>query len=173
VTLKPIPGVMLTKAAQEYLNHSRAWLAIQKQSYEVPSPMVRQPDGVHFTIPGEPATKKTSQRIVRAGKRMLVIPSQRTLAWTAGAQVVMRLVMADAPPLVGEVGVHYIFYRQKNVADLGGMEAALDDAMQGIVIVNDRQIVNRTSRRLRDGTQPRVEVWVYPLAPVTATPAVP
>lgn len=114
---------------------------------------------VRLTIPGECATKKTGQRIVKAGKRTLVIPSQRTLSWTQMAQGVMRAAMTG-PPLEGKIAVTYRFYRQKDVADLGGLEAALDDAMQGILIGNDRQIVERKSWRLLDRQHPRVELTV-------------
>ena len=119
---------------------------------------------IQFTIPGEPRTKKTGQRLItnrRTGKPM-IIPSTRTLTWTQMAAPFMRRAMQGKPPLEGPVAVVYWFYRQKNVADLGGMEAALDDALQGIVIKNDRQIVGRTSVREIDRANPRVEVSVCP-----------
>lgn len=120
------------------------------------------PGVVQFVVPGEPATKKTGQRIVKNKQsgRVKVIPSQRTLSWTVSARMAMQGAMRDLPPIPGRVAVDYTFYRAKNVADLGGMEAAMDDAMQDIVIVNDRQIVQRTSRREVDKANPRAVVRV-------------
>lgn len=118
---------------------------------------------IEFTIPSEPATKKTSQRVVRAGRRMRIIPSERTISWTATARTFMQFAMRGRPPLTGLVAVTYRFYRRRDVADLGGLEAALDDALQGPIIENDRQIVQRVSERLVDRENPRVEVTVVTL----------
>lgn len=114
---------------------------------------------IEFSIPGIPASKKTSQRIIRnkgTGKPM-VIPSKRTLDWTATAKIFLRRAMKGQPLIVGPVQVHYIFYRSDGKADLGGMEAALDDALQGVIITNDKQIVMRQSSKCRLAGTDRVD----------------
>jgi hypothetical protein len=122
-------------------------------------------DAIRFTVPTEPATKKTSQRVVRSGARLRIIPSERTMVWTRGARVYMARAMHGRPVLLGPVEVVYRFYRRQDRADLGGLEAAVDDAMQGVVIANDRQIRRRVSSVEVDKVIPRVEVEVWPVVP--------
>lgn len=71
--------------------------------------------------------------------------------------------MRGQSPTPRPVQVVYDFRRQDDKADLGGMEAALDDALQGIVIVNDKQIVSRRSTKCTDADQACVLAWIHPL----------
>jgi Holliday junction resolvase RusA-like endonuclease len=123
--------------------------------------VTHQEPRVSIRIDGRPSTKKTSQRIVlnhRTGKRF-VIPSSRTIGWTAAARVQM-MEQYRGKVIDGPVHVVYVIYRQWERGDLGGFEAAIDDALQGIIIRNDSQIVSRTSFKLLDKSKPRVEVTV-------------
>ena len=62
-----------------------------------------------------------------------------------------------------EIRLHNLGLRQKDLADLGGLENALDDAGQGILWRNDKQIKQRVSQVHIDRVSPRVELTAEPL----------
>jgi Holliday junction resolvase RusA-like endonuclease len=117
---------------------------------------------VALVIEGKPATAKTSQVIARSPRsgRPFILPSARTRGWARDARIQMRMQYRGAP-LTGPVIVNYQVYRAHDRGDLGGFEAAIDDALEGVVIVNDRQIIARTSAKHIFRARPRVHVIVY------------
>jgi Holliday junction resolvase RusA-like endonuclease len=128
----------------------------------------------HFMILGAPTTKKTSQRIVYAGRgaqrRAYLIPASKSKTWERMAEAAM-LSMRHAhhwPMHEGPVQVKAIFYRPWNTTgDLTGYMQALADALEGAkVIANDRLIVSWDGTRLAiDKAHPRVEVWLRAYEP--------
>lgn len=120
---------------------------------------------VRLVIAGKPATKKTSVAIVtnrRTGKPFL-IGHPRSRGWAADAQRQARQQYRGAP-LTGPLIVNYQVYRAADRGDLGGFEAAIDDALQGVVYANDAQIVGRASAKHIDRVNPRVEIIVSAVA---------
>lgn len=117
---------------------------------------------ITFTIPGTPATKKTSQIPVKSKGRTIIIPAKATRDWTKNAEPWCKRAMRGRPPLEGPIRVGYRFFLSPDQrADLGGLEAAADDAMQKIVYLNDKQICARLfSEKAIDAARPRVEVTV-------------
>ena len=125
---------------------------------------------VTFTILGPPATKKTSQRIVRNKRtgRMWVRPSERTDDWTASAVAQLRVAFAKwARGWVGghgavdvPVNVRALIYRARNAGDAVNFYQAIADALEAAgVVENDRLIVSWDgSRLLLDRKNPRVEL---------------
>lgn len=67
----------------------------------------------------------------------------------------------------GEVSVSAVFHMARLGVDLDNRIKPLLDALQGIVYVNDTQVVHLDVVRALDRDNPRVEIWV---APVLITP---
>jgi Holliday junction resolvase RusA-like endonuclease len=142
---------------------------------------------MRFVIDGPPATKKTSQRIVRnkSTGKMLIIASKLTKGWTAGAvaqlraqSVGCRSLAVRAPKKIlklnpnavrmvawtGPVNCRALFYRTRDVGDAVNFYQAVADALQEAdVVANDRQIMSwNGSDLLIDRHRPRVEIELTP-----------
>jgi len=114
-----------------------------------------------LVILGAPRTKKTSAVIATNRKtgKPFILPHKRTTGWTHDAQIQMRHQWRG-PLLDGAVIVNYQIYRAADRGDLGGFEAAIDDALQGCVITDDKQIIGRATAKHIDRANPRVEILV-------------
>jgi Holliday junction resolvase RusA-like endonuclease len=108
-------------------------------------------------IYGAPRTKKTSNRLVRAGKRAVVLPSKAWATWVQEAKI--RGLSARLP-LTAALNCRAVFYRDADRGDAVGYYQGLADLLEKRrVIANDKQIVSWDgSRLLKDATNPRVEV---------------
>ena len=76
---------------------------------------------------------------------------------------VQRIALAAGfmPYLKGELVVfHMIWYRENMRGDLGNREKCIEDALQGVLYLNDRQIKAKHTEWILDRINPRVEVWV-------------
>jgi Holliday junction resolvase RusA-like endonuclease len=120
---------------------------------------------IRFTLPGAPRTKKTSNRIVRAGKFAKVMPSKAYCDYERALRPVLGAVCAQLAdggvrtPITGPVEVAATFYRDADRGDLCGYMQALGDILQCSVIVDDIQISSWDGTRLaKDAARPRVEV---------------
>ena len=143
-----------------------------------------------FTILGPPATKKTSQRIVRNKRtgRMWVRPSERTDNWTASAVAQLKrqyghgqryvgvdrrrgIVTFGTGAIITPVNVRALVYRAANRGDLVNYLQAIADALEAAgVVENDRLIVSWDgSRLLLDRKRPRVELELSSAATCDAT----
>lgn len=110
----------------------------------------------HGIILGELASKSNSRKIVRFGKRMAVIKSDKARNWlqNAGYQIKKpkELIVEDV-----ELEAH-IYYASRR-PDLD--ESLLMDALQEFgVIKNDRQIRRKIIHGYVDRENPRCEVFV-------------
>jgi Holliday junction resolvase RusA-like endonuclease len=117
-----------------------------------------------FTVPGPPRTKKTSQVIARTTTgRPFILPSRLTSTWAQGAKTILRRQWGPQPAISGPVIVSYDVYRKADRGDLGGFEAAIDDALQAAgILENDRLIVSRAhSAKHIDRANPRVEITIW------------
>ena len=59
-----------------------------------------------------------------------------------------------------DVVFHLIWYRENMRGDLSNRVKCLEDAMQGILYANDRQVRAMHTEWILDRESPRVEVWV-------------
>ena len=120
---------------------------------------------VRILITGKPCTKKTSQVIATNRKtgKPFIIGHKRSTGYAAEVQKQAR-EQYDGEPLTGPIVVSYHVYRAADRGDLGGFEAAIDDALQGVVYENDAQIVCRSSAKHIDRVNPRVEILVTGVA---------
>ena len=113
-----------------------------------------------FTLPGAPKTKKTSNRVLRMGKRNMVLPSKAWIEWRDACQEHVD----DHPELKLElarpVNMAARFYREALRGDLSGYVSGVCDVLQEIgAVVNDAHITQFDGTRLEiDRTNPRTEI---------------
>ncbi len=71
-------------------------------------------------------------------------------------------LLADCTPYQKGVQVvfHMIWYRGNMLGDLANRERCVEDALQGVLYENDRQIEAKHTEWILDRANPRVEVWV-------------
>lgn len=76
--------------------------------------------------------------------------------------VQVRALLAGFMPYPKGVDVvfHMIWYRENMRGDLGNRVKCLEDALQGILYANDRQVRAMHTEWILDRENPRVEVWV-------------
>jgi crossover junction endodeoxyribonuclease RusA len=77
---------------------------------------------------------------------------KRTCGWMA------REILGDFEPLAGPVFMRVRVYRPQKSGDLTNRIKVLEDALEGIAYINDKQIVWNDHRRYEDKDNPRVEV---------------
>ncbi len=121
-----------------------------------------------YIIKGAPRTKKTSNRIVLAGKYPKVLPSAAFKSYERSAvpQLWAQHRGLGMPTYTGPVHVRATFYREKNLGDWTGYVQALADILEAAQVVkNDRQITHWDGTRLdKDASYPRVELEVTEVA---------
>ncbi|MCW2242784.1 RusA family crossover junction endodeoxyribonuclease [Azospirillum canadense] len=109
-----------------------------------------------FTIPGEPAAKGNSRKLVTIKGRPALIKSEKGLAFEA----VARLHVPElAEPYDGDVSIEAAAFYKTRQPDLD--TSLVRDAIQGRIIVNDRQVRHVAESGFIDKNRPRVEVIVY------------
>lgn len=122
---------------------------------------------LRLTLPGPPRTKKTSNRLVRAGARHRILPSKaweewRDVCWVASGPWRRKWLEA---PLAFNVNVTALFYRDARRGDAVGYYQGLGDVLEYCAIVaNDKYITQWDgSRLLVDRDNPRVELEITPV----------
>src|SRR5579884_4017709 len=112
-----------------------------------------------FVIFGRCRTKKTSNRLVRAGKRWRVLPSEAFETWQSSAVPQLRIFWTCKPPIERPVNVAAVFYRDASRGDAVGYYQSLADILQTAgVVEDDKWIVSWDGSRLdKDAANPRVE----------------
>ena len=111
-----------------------------------------------FIIYGEPASKSNSRKIVRFGKRLGVIKSQKARDYvkTFAEQCPQLEKLIELVVLV-EIKIYY----QSRRPDLD--ESVILDCMQGKIYVNDRQVKQKHIFWGIDREQPRTHIRVTPM----------
>lgn len=117
---------------------------------------------IHFTIPLEPKTKKNSQRIVKAGDRIMILPSAQYKEYEemCGYYIRHKCDMINRP-----VNIRCIFYmRTRRKCDLTNLLEAIDDILTHYrVIADDNYNIVQShdgSRVYVDKNKPRTEVFI-------------
>lgn len=116
---------------------------------------------VKFTIPIAPVTKKNHQRIVKAGKRLMIIQSEQYIKYENDCQFFVPRIMAIDKP-VNVKAIYYMPTRRK--VDLTNLHEALHDVLVNCrVLLDDNSsiIVSTDGSRVRyDKNSPRTEVEI-------------
>ena len=111
-----------------------------------------------FIVHGEPASKSNSRKIVRFGKRLGVIKSQK-------ARDYVKTFAEQCPQLEKlielDVKVEIKIYYASRRPDL--VESVILDCMQGKIYVNDRQVKQKHIFWGIDREQPRTHIRVTPM----------
>lgn len=114
-------------------------------------------------IPLDPTTKKNSQQIIqRAGKRPLIIQSEKYRQYARDAAWFLR---RPAAPIAQPVNVRCLFYRGSNRrVDLTNLLEAIDDILveAGVLQDDNFKIVaaHDGSRVFVDPARPRTEIYI-------------
>lgn len=118
-----------------------------------------------YTIPGQPITKKNSQRMVRNPKtgKMFPLPSKAFVDYEAAASYCLQPKPTE--PLCNPLEIEYHFYMPtKRRVDLTNLEEAADDILvkQGVLADdNCRIIVSHDGSRVHyDKQNPRTEIQI-------------
>lgn len=106
------------------------------------------------TIIGECCSKANSRRIVMFGNRPASIKSDKARAYADDA----ALQIPKMPLHEGPVSVECTIWYRTRRPDLD--PSLILDALQGRIIVNDRQVVELIARKGWDRKNPRAEVIV-------------
>ena len=116
-----------------------------------------------FIIPGSIRSKKNSKRIVMAGRYPKLLPSKAYVKWEKAFRQELWLECMQRRVKITDQPVHVTatFYYKGREPDLSGCMESLADACEGILWVDDKQIVSWDgSRKIHDRANPRVE-FVY------------
>jgi Holliday junction resolvase RusA-like endonuclease len=119
----------------------------------------RQPDAateappfaVAFRVPGRPAPWSVPVVFRNGGCRK----DARLVSWQRTVALYARLAMAGREPYAGPVELRVTFTvakpsgRAKREIDLTNALKGFEDPLQGIVIVNDRQVCRQVAERVR------------------------
>ena len=131
---------------------------------------------IRFTVCGSPRTKKTSNRLVRAGQKPRILPSKAWERWAKTARIEgddwqncvisdRELMVQGDPPIVESPhNCRAIFYRDAKRGDAVGYYQGLADLLERRgIISNDKWLVSWDgSRLLVDHQHPRVKVELTP-----------
>ena len=108
-----------------------------------------------FTILGEPASKANSRRLVRFGKRIASIKSDKARAY---AEAVAAQVPVLNKLMEGELRVDCTIYYASERPDLD--PSIIWDALQGRIYKNDRQLREQHLFHEIDRERPRAELTI-------------
>lgn len=124
-------------------------------------------DGIRFTIPLNPVSKKNSSRVVPCGKYHKVLPSEAYEKYEerAGSHIPYKGLMIDRPCEVQCLFYTKIDYsKARTHIDLTNLLEAIDDVLVHYHLLADdncRVIVSHDgSRVLHDRARPRTEVTI-------------
>lgn len=110
-------------------------------------------------VKGEPAPWTTWPK---RGKPPLGF--QKMVAWQLQIQAAAKVAWGGKPLLTGPVHLSFVFYTQRGCGDLSNYVKAAEDALQGIVLKNDRQTVHieAVKRPMAVGTTEGLTVvWLH------------
>jgi crossover junction endodeoxyribonuclease RusA len=106
---------------------------------------------IRLTLPVPPS----ANRFYRKYRNRMVISDEGTQYKHAVAAL-----GAKHTPLAGDVSVTWRWYRAQKSGDLDNRGKCLLDSLQGVLYLNDKQIVRLVAERYDDKHNPRVEVEV-------------
>ena len=112
-----------------------------------------------FTLPMPPSSNRYWRTVVTKKGKALIFVSQEAEKYKAQ---VARLT--GCPQLIqSEISIRIKVFRAQRSGDLDNKLKVLFDALQGVIYVNDSQIVEIHALRFEDKFNPRVEVEVKTL----------
>ena len=123
-----------------------------------------------LTMPGEPRTKKNSQRILKNHKTgaSFVAPSGNYIQYRNNCLWYLRKCIGVPDPITYKVNVCCTYYMptRRRVDLLNLLEATMDILVDAGILEDDNSNIvggHDGSRVLYDKENPRVEIYIYPL----------
>lgn len=120
---------------------------------------------IHFTIVGNPVTKKNSQQIFvnRKTKRPFITQSEAYKQYEKAAGRYLKPTGIDYP-----VNIQAVYYMQsRRLVDLSNLLSATNDILveHGVLVDDNRNIIagHDGSMVLYDKNNPRVEITITPI----------
>jgi Holliday junction resolvase RusA-like endonuclease len=114
---------------------------------------------IKITLPGSIRSKKNSKRIFARGRFKTVLPSKGYCEWESAVR--SELTQFEGRALICPVSVEAHIYYKGQQPDLSGALESIGDALEGLVWVNDKQIMSWDGSRLfHDLNNPRTEITV-------------
>lgn len=115
-----------------------------------------------ITIPGRVAILKNSKRIFGRGRKKIVIPSPKYVAWEDEAlAAVLGSYKGQAIDFPCEVHAKFYFANHQGEADLSNMIQGPEDVLQKAGILKNDKLVMRAEMEKFFGHEPRVEIEIY------------
>lgn len=115
---------------------------------------------ISITLPGSIRSKKNSKRVFSCGRFTRVLPSKAYEEWEKQARESIWQA-AIVPPLDGPIWVEAHCFYKGNRPDLSGAMESIGDCLEGLIYINDSQIVSWDGSRLyRDKENPRTEIII-------------
>ena len=117
---------------------------------------------IHFTVYGNPIPKARPRVVVsRFNRRARAYTPVRTKQWEAEVAQAATLAMGNEEPHSGPVELTVWFYRgDKRRVDGDNCEKAIADSLNGIVWLDDQQVIDCHWYKRYDRHKPRAEVSV-------------
>ena len=116
---------------------------------------------IRFCVPVAPVGVNATYRTGRG--RWFKSPDAE--AYRNALRVVAKRAMRGAEPMTGEVEVRFLFAFATRRNDIDGPVKGSLDALEGVVVENDRQVGALKVRKIVDPDAPRVEVEVVEVTP--------
>lgn len=176
MSLKDLPPWAQEQIARKVLEENRRRRAKDKPSEQFPAGSGTLPKAssfpLHYTIRGEPRTKKNHQEIAGRGRRCPVCgkPEQQWVRQGRAhrdyeALALPQLIPVPERPIEAPVHIKCLFYMaSRRVVDGLNLEAAVDDLLveAGILADDNSRIVisHDGSRVLYDKENPRTEITI-------------
>lgn len=119
-----------------------------------------------FELPAAPRSKKTSNRLLKFGKHVKVVPSKAWIAWRDECRAYVATKPALHLHLERSLNCAAVFYRDANRGDMAGYIAGVADVLEEIgIVTNDKHLVQFDGCRLMvDHDRPRTRVTLTVLA---------
>ena len=121
---------------------------------------------VKITLPGSIRSKKNSKRPCEVGgkfkkKRLILLPSKAYMAWENQARLSAAMQLIGMPITDSPIHVCAMIYYKGQQPDLSGCLESVGDCLEGLVWVDDKQIMSWDGSRLyHDLHNPRTEITV-------------
>ena len=114
-----------------------------------------------FHVPGRPVPWKAPTITKGRGGRVPGFSDPRMKGWQEAVRWHARAAMAGRPAVAGPVGMRLAFTLARGpLADLTNLVKATEDALQGAVFANDRQVAEaHVTRAVGPAEGVHVEVW--------------
>jgi len=105
---------------------------------------------IRIEVEGNPVPKQ-STRFVSANGRVGAYAPARVKAWQELVGLRGKEAMAGRPPIDGKIRVSICLFVERDNSDLDNLTKGILDGLQGVVYLNDKQVVELRVRKVHVG----------------------